>query len=191
MSDEISDDSRKPGFYSPGCGARSEMVAMAAVVVIGTMGIIWLSFKVSRPDHNPANEPGRGASDLTHSEVDRIFVPKALEELARSPTNLAALDTDDSIQRWLQQHGLEKAWYAITFRQFQKNGEHKWLTTHCRPYENPTKVLEFRYVLEALSGDPPTTPLVDYSTAEIVVIPPEIAAKEPAGAIAELMEMPR
>ncbi len=71
------------------------------------------------------------------------------------------------------------------------NGRAQAMTTYCHPGVSSAKALEFRSVLETLAGKPPTTPLVDYSTAEITIIPEVIAAKEPSEAMVDLMLIAR
>ncbi len=190
MNDRHRDD-RRASDAARGWRSRAELLVTALTIVLGFVGLIWFSANVVRPQPHPSDEPRRGERDLVHSEAERIFVPAALRDLAKDSTVFAALESHASIQRCLRERGLERVWYAVTYRQLQANDLVETMTTHSRPAVSSANVQEFRSVLETLAGKPPSTPMVDYSTAEITIIPEAIAAKEPGDAMAELMLIPR
>ena len=163
------------------------MTLMAAVFIAGAIGLTRLSFRVTRPFRGPLAD--RKADDIysVRSKAITIFVPSALDELARGLPDLSHIETHEDIKTCLRQRGLERTWYAIIYRQFESNGNVEVMPVSGRPFETSSRVFEFRAVLATIRGNPPHSSLVDYSEATISLIPEELANSEPGEAMADLL----
>ncbi len=166
--------------------SRREMAMMAAAIIAGGIGLSWLTIRVTHPSRGA--QPGKTDENLLiRSEVIAIFASPALVEWARGLSDPGALESDDEIKGGLQRGGLEKAWYAIHYREFESDGNRPVMTIYTRPFETSAKAFEFRAVVATIRGHPPSYPSVDYSEATIRPIPEDLAEAEPGEAIAELM----
>jgi hypothetical protein len=99
---------------------------------------------------------------------------------------MKGIKSHEDLRRYLQLHGLARAWYAMYWRAFQVNGRITALATFSHPYEAADRFHEFLIVMATAGGKPPRYPGVDYSTAEIAIIPDRLLAADPREAMAEL-----
>jgi hypothetical protein len=181
---------RAVAFRCRASAARFEHVAIAAGIIAGMIGLTWFAAGVASrgPDDDIIQEPPNG-NLIASSQVVVIYSPKTFLEIADDQSLSAAFASHEALQPFLQARNLEKAWYAISSRARQYNGKELMLTVHCRPFEVPTKMAEFRAVLDTLAGRPPSHEFADFSTAKVRIIPERMANSEPGAVIGEALEL--
>ncbi len=167
--------------------SRSEMVAMAALMIAGAVGLTWLSMKVTSPSRDVLAAQDAHVDQLAIVEADAIFVPAVLEELANELSDIDSLESHDDIKRLLQRQGLEKTWYAIIYRLVQANGTFIVMPVYACPFEATLQAFEFRAVMAAIRGNPLRRPYLDYSEATIGILPEDLAQSEPSKAVVEVI----
>jgi hypothetical protein len=160
---------------------------MALMILVGVMGLTWLASEVSRPPRAASSGGGTESVVPVHSEVMAIFIPPELEALAKEPADPFSLKSHEDVRRFLKRRGLETMWYAVLYHGFESNGNDTVMPVYSRPFEMPSKVIEFRDVLATIRRDPPRNPLIDYTAATIRPIPENLSLTEPAEAVLELI----
>ncbi len=188
MNSDDSMDRRRPENRMPSAWRR-DLASMATVMIAGVIGLTWFSFRVTSPDRAISAEDRLERIGIDHIEVLSIFVPKAFIELTAHPSEVATLESHDDITKYLHQRGLEKAWYALNCRVFQSDGKVLEAASYCRPHDLPWKRPEFLAVLDVIQGNATSHQVADYSHANLVIIPDELANGEPGPAIAELLRL--
>lgn len=160
--------------------------ALAAVAIAGAAGLTRLAHHVTTPQSE-----GNGGIIIRNELISLWFYPGLLE-LAHSPEELAACRTLEGFRRYAEDHGLEKAWYVITSRGYQVNGETVVLTTIRRPYDlNEPFYAEFPALLAIAAGKPPNDPLTGFSKDKVRVIPRRFLDAEPRAVLDELRMLER
>jgi hypothetical protein len=101
--------------------------------------LLWLADHVTKPEpgsgaNSHVDRPGNGIN--VRSEVLRIRLHPALYKLALDRSNSGAWQSPQAFKEFAAEHGLQRAWYSLSVRLTQGNGE--VLVTHVnrRPYEN-------------------------------------------------------
>jgi hypothetical protein len=186
MSGSDSKEPAQPDYKSPRVD-RLERAAIAVMMIVGVVGLTWLACHVSNPERGVAAEDRPGMGNIVRSEASGIFIPAAIEDLAKYRLEVAAIESHDDVKAWLQRRRMEKVWYAVVYRAVQANGRVVVMPTYCRPFETSSRTWEFRAVLAAVQGSPPLRP-TDYSTAMIYLIPEDLATADPGNVINELMQ---
>jgi hypothetical protein len=154
---------------------------LVAAAIAGAVGLVRLAYHVTTPQSE-----GNGGI-IVHNEVISLWLYPRLLELALCPEDAAACRTREGFRRYAEDQGLEKAWYVITSRGYQVNGETVVLTTIRRPYDlNEPFYPEFLGILALAAGKPPRDWPVDFSKAKIGVIPTRLLDADPRAALNEL-----
>jgi hypothetical protein len=163
-----------------------EKLVLLAILLTGMIGLIglWGYVPKHEPSSGPPPRPGSGIPH--HVQVKTICIHPALAVLSALSSDRAPLRSHDALRRYLESRGSQSAWYAITTRAFAPAG-FTTITSFSRPYESPERSAQLADVLATAAGKPPAYPGIDYSAAEIVVIPDDLACEEPREAIANLM----
>jgi hypothetical protein len=102
---------------------------LLAVAAAGAVSLARLAYHVTTP-----GSEGNGGI-IVRSEVVSLWLHPALFDLTQQPADVAACQSLDGFRRYAEQRGLQKAWYAITARSFQINGQIAVHSTIRRPYE--------------------------------------------------------
>jgi len=93
----------------------------------------------------------------------------------------------NALQTELKRRGLNAAWYALTYRGYQVNGESAEITQVRRMSEMPDHFEEFQDVLATAAGNRARSEAREFSRATIHVIPDSLLNADPLKAITELM----
>jgi hypothetical protein len=154
---------------------------LAAVAIAGTVCLMRLANHVTT-----SQSEGNGGIIVRNELISLWFYPGLLE-LAQRPEDVAACRTLEGFRRYAEEHGLEKAWYLITSRAYQVNGETVVLTTIRRPYDLTEPFYpEFLGILAIAAGKPPHNPLTNFSKDKVRVIPRRFLDADPRAVIDEL-----
>jgi hypothetical protein len=154
---------------------------LLAVAMLGAVGLVRLADHVTTPQSE-----GNGGI-IVRNELISLWVYPGLLELAQCPEDVAACRTLEGYRQYAEERGLEKAWYVITSRGYQVNGETAVLTTIRRPYDlNEPFYAEFPGVLAIAAGKPPHNPLTDFSRVKVGVIPDRLLDADPRAVLDEL-----
>jgi hypothetical protein len=166
---------------------RDKFVVLA-VLLAGVIAVIELSGFLARREPGSARPAPPGSGIAYHVQVETIYLHPTFVALAKLSPEPAAIRSHDALCAYLKSCGSEAAWYAITTRSFAASGI-TTLTSYSRPYDSPGSFAQFVDLLAAAAGKPPSYPESDYSRARVVVIPDDLARREPREAIAELLEL--
>ena len=155
--------------------------ALLPVAIPGAIGLVRLAYQVTTPQTE-----GNGGI-IVRSEVVSIWMHPAHFELAQHPSEAAACRSPQDYRRYVDERGLEKAWYVITANSFQINGETMVLSTIRWPYDmNEPYFSEFPAILAIAAGKPPTNPFTDFIKAKVRLIPSRLLHADPRAVIDEL-----
>jgi hypothetical protein len=162
--------------------SRPEMAAMAVTAIAGIIGLAALAINVTRP---PVATPGAGAT--VREECVSICVHPTLHDLAKRLSESGELRSQEAYIRNAAQPGLKGAWYIITFRLIQADGNEAFISQIQRPFESiPAFSTEFSDVLATVAGNPPSDGQIGYSGAAVVVVPDRLLSLDPREAFDEL-----
>ena len=117
---------------------RPKAIALVAILfqragttVVGIAGIVVLvsvSFQAGAP--GPEDPPSSGI--VVRTEVTALWIPRALRDVAQGEAGAPVFRSPEALQIELKRRGLNDAWYALTYRSHQVNGE------FCRDHPGPT-----------------------------------------------------
>jgi hypothetical protein len=169
---------------SPRRCSLSELVLIAAVAAGGACGLVRLAYHVSsaRPETNDGL--------IVRQHARSIWLHPVFLELARRPSELAECQSCEAYRRYADARHLQNAWYLITIKGVQINGEIVRLPFIRKPYEMSEHYFaEFLGVLAVADGKRPAEPFVYQATAKVNVIPPDLLDKEPRAVVDELRRL--
>lgn len=164
-----------PAQNPPGLGRSwPGKAGLLVVAIIGAAVLARLADHVTTP-----KSEGNGGIIVRNELISLWFYPGLLE-LAQCPEDYAACQSLEGYRRYAEERGLEKAWYVITSRGYQVNGETVVLTTIRRPYDlNEPFYAEFPGILAIAAGKRPHDPLTDFSKVKVGVIPNRLLDADP------------
>jgi hypothetical protein len=165
--------------------SRRELAVLITAAIAGSIGLAWLSISVTKPKPRSLSERLRG--NIASTEPVAMFIPAVLNRLATELPDLNQLTTHEGACTWLQQHGLEKLWYAVIYKVTESDGRVSIMPVYARPFETASRMPEFRAVIATIRGHPPRNGLVDYAGATVSQMPEELAVGEPSTAMGELV----
>ncbi len=141
----------------------------------GAIGLIRLARHVMT-----AESPSNGGI-VVRNEVISLWMHPALFDLAQRPCESAACRSREGFRRYAGARGLEKAWYVITAKGFQINGETMVVSTIRRPYDMSEPFYsEFPGILAIAAGKAPRDPMTDFTKAKVGIIPSRFLDADPA-----------
>jgi hypothetical protein len=154
---------------------------MVVTAIVGVIGLATLTSAVTRPHIERL-----GTGIIVRRECVRIWLHPALYELAGRLSD-QELRSQDAFARNTEQPGLTNAWYVITIRLIQADGKDAVVSSIHHPFQTgPAFSSEFPDVLATAAGRPPRTGPVDYSAAEVGVVPERLLSLDPRAAFDEL-----
>jgi hypothetical protein len=161
-------------------------VGTASARIAPVLGPMW----AGPPSKAPAPEGPPGSGIVLRTEVTAIWMPQALRELARHRAGPPVDRSPEELQTDLGRDGWRAAWYALTYRGHQVNGELGEITQIRRLSEAADHRDELQAVMATAAGRPPRDEGGDVSHARVEVIPDTLQAVEPRAAITRLMAEP-
>jgi hypothetical protein len=111
----------------------------------------------------------------------------ALDDLAKRGSFPAAIRTHEELQRFLEHQDQEDVGYVLSTRGHQANGEVVDLAFIHQPYRDPAAFHELLDVLETASGNPPSYPALDFSTATVHLVDADLLTRRPVQEVAQLL----
>jgi hypothetical protein len=96
----------------------------------------------------------------------------------------------EELQTYLGQYGWTAAWYALTCRSYQVNGESGEITQFRLLSEAADHLEELQAVMATAAGRPPRFEGSDFSHTRVEVIPESLRTVNPREAITRLMAGP-
>jgi hypothetical protein len=160
-------------------------VLLFAMLAAASSGLVWLANRSSRPSQplEPAGWPGLDVEERT--EVVRLWLPETLIDFARRGSQSSAPQTHSELRAFLERRGQTNLWCAFTTRFHEVNGRSADITFTRRPYRDPQHFQELLDILAALHGQARSSS-TKYAGAELLIVPRELATREPRDAIEEL-----
>jgi hypothetical protein len=161
---------------------------MGFVIAAGATGLVQFAFDVTRPE--PVLDSAQGLEDVAEGrfEVQRIWLPKTLVELARSPSRHEVTRTHGEFQRFLERRHEERLWYAYATRVYQRNGKFSDCAYIRQPYRDEFLFSELCGFLAGVAGPPPHFEAEEFENVSIAVIPDELLTRDSQAAGARLLE---
>ena len=105
----------------------------AVVGIAGIVGRVFVSFHAGAP--GPEDPPSSGI--VVRTEVTALWIPRALRDVAQGEGGGSVFRSLDALQTELKRRGLNDAWYALTYRGYQVNGDSAEITQDRRMSEMP------------------------------------------------------
>jgi len=166
--------------------ALSRMAVVASAIAASVFGPAWTEphAVTSAPDEPP------GSGIIERTDVTAVWVPQALFDLARHGTEALVIRSPGDLGDYVERHRLSAAWYAVTYRGRQVDGDSAEITQIRRLSEAPAHPGEFLDVMASLAGNPPRSERWDFSGAAVRVIPERLLTVAPLEAITELIGRP-
>lgn len=159
---------------------------IASVLVIGAISLIRADFHAAGPGE--VGPPGSGI--VLRNEVTVVWLPRALMDLARHSDEWPLMESQDELNAELERQGIAHSWYAFTRIGRQMNGELSEITQVRQTNELDGHVEEFLGVLSTAAERPPRGENLDFSRAEVRLIPERLLAEGPRNGLTELMADP-
>jgi hypothetical protein len=153
------------------------------VVIAGIVGLVYVSFQARSP--GPADRPGSGI--FVRTEVTALWVPRALRDVAQGEAVTAVFRSPETLQTELKRRGLNDAWYALTYRGYQVNGDRAEITQVRRISEAYAHVEEFRDMMAMAAGHPPRHERREFSQVKVEIIPDTLLNADPRKAVSQLI----
>jgi hypothetical protein len=161
-------------------------VGTAVVGIAGIVVLVSVSFQAGAP--GPENPTGSGI--IVRTEVTALWIPRALHDVAQSEAGAPVLLSPAELHTEMKRRGLNDAWYALTYRGHQVNGEFEEITQIRRLSEAADHLDEFQDMMATVAGRPPRYEGGDYSHARVEFIPDTLQAVDPRDAVTRLMAEP-
>jgi hypothetical protein len=161
---------------------------MGIVVAAGATGLIRFALHVARPDPILESAESRAGTAVDRIEVLRIWFPKTLVELARSPSRSAVIRTHGEFQRFLERRHEVDLWYAYADRVYQRNGQYCDCTYVKHPYKDPFIIQELRVFLAGVAENPPHFETDEFANVSFAVIPDKLVKHDTHIAVARLVD---
>jgi hypothetical protein len=176
--------------------SRHKAIALAAILfqnagttvvgIAGIVGLVSVSFQAGAP--GPDDSGGSGI--IVRTEVTALWIPRALHDLAQSEAGAAVFLSPEALLTELRCRGLNAAWYALTFRVHQINGESAEITQIRRLSDAADYLDEIQAVMATAADRTPRPEDGGFSHARVDVIPDTLQAVDPREAVTRLMAEP-
>jgi hypothetical protein len=172
-------------------GSMMLRIAAALLSTWATIGVMitllvcltWVGHHAGAPDLD--FPPGSGV--VIRTEVTAIWLSQALRELALHQAGPPVDNSPEKVQSYLALNGWRDAWYALTYRGYQVNGQSgettqiRWLS------EAGDHLDELHAVIATATGRPPRFEDRRYSHTRVEIIPDTLQAVDSRVEIIQLM----
>jgi hypothetical protein len=162
------------------------LIRRAGTAVIGIaciVGLVGVSFQAGAPG---PEDPG-GSGIMVRTEVTALWIPRALRDLAQGEAGAPVFRSPESLQTELKRRGLNDAWYALTYRGYQVNGDYAEFTQVRRISEAYAHVEEFQDMMEMAAGRPTRDEGREFPQATVEIIPDTLITANPLKAVPQLI----
>jgi hypothetical protein len=161
----------------------SQTAGVAVVAIAGGFGLTWVSFRAGSP--GPEDPPNSGI--VVRTEVTEFWIPQAIHDVAQSEAGATIFHSPEALQTELERRGLNDAWYALTYRGYQVNGDSAETTQVRRISEAPNHIEEFQDMMATAAGHPPRHEGRDFSQVKVGIIPDTLLTANPLNAVSQLV----
>ena len=161
----------------------SQTAGVAVVTIAGGFGLTWVSFGAGSP--GPEDPPNSGI--VVRTEVTALWIPRALHDVAQGEAGATVFHSPEALQTELERRGLNDAWYALTYRGYQVNGDSAEITQVRRISEAPAHIEEFQYMMATAAGHPPRHEGREFSQVKVGIIPDTLLTANPLNAVSQLV----
>jgi hypothetical protein len=120
----------------------------------GLLGLTSFARQIARLDRVPVAQNTAGGGIIVRSEALRLWLPRAMIELAKRQSQSSPIRTHHELQQSLEGLDQRDAWYALTTRAYLANGQIIDLTTIRWPYQDSRYFPEVLDILAVAAGDP-------------------------------------
>ena len=155
----------------------------AVVGIAGVVGLVSVSFQAGAP--GPEDPPGSGI--VVRTEVTALWIPRALRDVAQGEAGAPVFRSPEALQTELKRRGLNDAWYALTYRGYQVNGDSAEITQVRRISEAPAHIEEFQDMMAMAAGHPPRHEGREFSHVKVEIIPDTLLTANPLEAVSQLL----
>jgi len=161
----------------------SQTAGVAMVAIAGGVGLTWVSFGAGSP--GPEDLPNSGI--VVRTEVTALWIPRALRNVAQGEAGATVFHSPEALQTELERRGLNDAWYALTYRGYQVNGDSAEITQVRRISEAPDHLEEFQDMMATAAGHPPRHEGRQFSQVKVGIIPDTLLTADPLNAVSQLV----
>jgi hypothetical protein len=161
-------------------------VGTAAAMIAAVLGLMWAGHHAQ----GPGQEAYSGSGIVVHTDVTAIWLPRPLLDLVRQQGRPAVVGSPEELQTYLGRYGWTAAWYAMTCRGYQANGDSGEITQTRLLNGAAEHLEEVEAVLATAAGRPPQFERSDFSHARVKVIPDTLQGIDRCEAITRLMAGP-
>jgi hypothetical protein len=161
-------------------------VGTAAAMIAAVLGLLWADPHAQAP--GPEGPSGSGI--VVHTEVTAIWLPQALLDLARQQGGPPEFRLTEELQTFLGRSGCTTAWFALTYRFHQVNGQSAELTQTRLLSDAADHLEELQAMMATAAGRPSHFEGKNFSHARVDVIPDSMQGIDRREAIARLMAGP-
>ena len=160
------------------------------VMATGVTGLTCFALYVSKRNQEHASGNRTDASTLVRVEVRRVWLPRALVDLAKHEPPTGPIRTHAHLRRVLELRGQEKVWYAMTLWAHDSNGDFIDFPVVRQPYGEPEVFIELLEILSIATGNWPGEPPDRFSAVSFGLVPESLLKHEPRDGIAALLADP-
>jgi hypothetical protein len=154
----------------------------ALAVIAPVLGLTWVGMMWrGSPAEAPAPEEPSGSGIVFRTEAAAIWVPQALRDLARHQAGPPVDCSPEKVQTYLARNGWRNAWYAMTCRGLQVNGQLSEITQIRWLSEAAEYLDELQAVMATAAGRPPRFEDGRFSQTRVEVIPDTLQAVDSRG----------
>ena len=146
-------------------------------------GLVGVSFQAGAP--GPEELGGSGI--IVRTEVAALWIPRALRDVAQGEACAPVFRSPELLQTELKRRGLNDAWYALTYRGYQVNGDCGEITQVRRISEAYAHVEEFQGMMAMAAGHPPRREDREFPQVRVEIIPDTLLTVNPLKAISQLV----
>jgi hypothetical protein len=167
------------------CGG---ILTKGTVLLCAVLGLRWAY--VHAPVHDgvihPADQKGAGADE--RSEIVEIWLPQVLYDLVNDEPEMTVVGSSAELRSRLKGNGSAPDWIAFRVRHYSRDGR----STDVRhfSYACDETGQAFQQCLDLLAtpaGKPPHYPPVNFSAANVGIIPDPLIQRNPRDVLDELM----
>jgi hypothetical protein len=160
------------------------------VIATGVMGLICFALYISKRDQEHANDDLTDESVVVRLEVVRVWLPRALVDLAKHEPPTGPIRTHADLTRLLELRGQEKIWYAMKMRAHDRNGDSIEIPFVRQPYREPDRFPELLEILSIATGYSPGELPEWFSNVSFGLLPESVLKRNPRDAVADLLKDP-
>ena len=156
--------------------------------MVGVAGIAAWYVSILAGAPGPDDSPGSGI--ILRFEVVALWIPRVLHDMAQVQAGAPVFLSPEAVHTELKRRGLNDAWYALTYRGQQANGEFVVITQIRRLSEAADHLDEIQAVMATTAGRPRQFEDPVFPLARVKVIPDTLQAVDPRDAVTRLIAEP-